>query len=259
VSSSPVQPVFDFIDATNLADYISLPALLQACAPLLSCSSDSQPSRAFAPTLSCESFLGYRDAILSGGKQYQAVPAFVESQAGISITVLQGLLGLRLKSWETLPAWDKAIRMVWAAVPQPSIPVGTQPPPTAPPSDVSRQASSDAAAQSCTHSEEGTPGQPQPKPSSSCVSAGLLLLELLSACKQQVVPFTGTGTAGSGKGGKPPTVPALSPYSPGPVTLAHLLALAAPEQSEVLLRAMMRCEASGQANLFKWWVVGSLW
>ena len=105
----------------------SLPALLQACAPLLAAAPHAR--------LRLESFLAFRLALLQcGAKQQLAAQQFVEGCLGMSASTSDALLGLRLLGGQVLPDVEQpALRMEWASA-APAIATGTAGPTGAPPS-----------------------------------------------------------------------------------------------------------------------------
>ncbi|KAL3910970.1 MAG: hypothetical protein SGPRY_008870 [Prymnesium sp.] len=89
---------FDFIDCSNVADYVSVTSLLQICAPLL--------SREPHARLRMESILLYK------GASDKAKKTFAQDATGLSADTLASLLGLRFVSSHQLT--DGVLRMEWA-------------------------------------------------------------------------------------------------------------------------------------------------
>lgn len=213
--TTPAQ--FDYIDCSNVADYVSLPALLQASAPLLAPAPHAR--------LHCESFLAHgRTVVREPGLDPQG---FAERQVGMSLATYQELLGICLVAGESLGGRDSGIRLEWRV--------------------------RHTAVGSGAHSTSGPQCSDQlPSPAAApptFLTPGLLLLELLAACKRMIAPYVSSGPACLPLDG-----PAEWGSAPGPVTLSHLVALAAPQHAEAVLRALVRCDPADRAKLFKWYV-----
>ena len=230
---------FDFIDCSNVADYVSLPALLAAAAPLLkppAATAQQQQQQQQHPgspallgnsRLRCESIVVYgaecvqqklqralgKAAGGSGSSSKAPTPAaFVAGQlGGMSLAAFCEASGMRLCGGQQLEGRPDtpALRLEWAA-----------------------EAAATAVA------AEPVPEAGSSSSSSSWLTAPRLLLELLPVCRQLLVaPTSGGGV----------------PVAPSPLALVQLAALAAPPAAlEPLVRALVRCDASGVAGLFKW-------
>ncbi|EFJ39514.1 hypothetical protein VOLCADRAFT_100877 [Volvox carteri f. nagariensis] len=235
----PQQPLqYDFIDCSNVADYVSLQALVQAAAPLLA-------RRTYA-RLRAESLTVY-------GRQLEREPAltpagFVASRLqGPSLAAFQEMLAIRLVEGEVEVWPGRGVRTVWAAaaaavldpVPEAAAPANSHL------SSANRSVSrTNQYANVCSNgggdggSGSGGDGK---EGRSSWLTAPQLLLELLPGCKALLLPSDDQrdGTA---------TAPAIAPLA-----LVHLLSLALPPlQLEPMVRALVRCDGSGAATLFKW-------
>lgn len=109
----PSPPLFDYIDCSNVADYVSLPALLQTAMPLL----------AMAPhaRLRIESLVAFRAASLPGegagrGSSLDGVQQYLNSALmGMPLPTYEQLLGLRLMGScrLTQEARGSGLRMEW--------------------------------------------------------------------------------------------------------------------------------------------------
>ena len=222
---------FDFIDCSNVADYVSLPALVQAAAPLL--------SRAAHARLHTESLVAY------GRAPGSSPAAFAEAQMPLSLRLCTALLRLRLEGAAELLGAAGAgssggVRLTWGPG------VGGAPAPCCGGLLDAARLPEDAGGAAAIEAARCCP------PAAAAVSSGMLLLELLAACKKRMGPYcagSATTTPAAAAAAAPPDWAALG----GPATIAHLLALAAPEAAEGVLRALLRCgEAASCARLFKW-------
>lgn len=94
---------FDFIDCSNVADYVSITSLLQVCAPML--------SRAPHARVRMESMVNYS---LASDKAKQT---FAQDATGLTAETLAALLRIRLVASSELPnrGLQSAIRMEWAS------------------------------------------------------------------------------------------------------------------------------------------------
>ena len=90
---------FDFIDCSNVADYVSVTSLLQICAPLLSRSSHAR--------VRMESMLLYNSV------NEAAKTTFAQDATGLTADTLTSLLGVRFVSSHELPGG--VLRMEWAS------------------------------------------------------------------------------------------------------------------------------------------------
>jgi hypothetical protein len=99
---------FDYIDCSNVADYVSLPALLLAAVPLLSPAPHAR--------LRTESMVAWQAARLRNPSL--GLGAFVaDALAGLPLPLLERLFGLRLAGAAPLPAGRGALRAEWAPAP----------------------------------------------------------------------------------------------------------------------------------------------
>ncbi len=244
----PRAPFFDYIDLSNVADYVSLPALVQAAAPWLRpCAGAGAGAAAglgwaaaAAPRLRCESIVAFGRAARAAPALLRAPAGFVDAaRLGVPLDLFQRLLGLRLVSAAALPGWEAAVRLEWGPLEEGAGgggggPVGS--------GGAAMDGGSKAGGGGAGGGGAGGGSLPGP------VTAGLLLLELLAAAKRLVVPYAATGAAAA-----PPAGPSEWESSGAPATLAHLMALAAPGHADALLQAAVRSEPTGLARLFKWW------
>jgi hypothetical protein len=102
-SASPASSsgLFDYVDGSNIADYVSVSLLLQACAPLLVASPHAR--------VRMESFVQYR--LVRGTPKGRT---FAQDAVGLSAGALAALLRVRLVGTRELPG--QALRMEWAAL-----------------------------------------------------------------------------------------------------------------------------------------------
>ncbi|PNH12438.1 hypothetical protein TSOC_000697, partial [Tetrabaena socialis] len=206
---------FDFIDCSNVADYVSLPALVQAAAPLLAAGPHAR--------LWLESIVSFRSEQL---RQPGLTPrGFAGGQLGVSLPAFEELLGVSLTGGAPLPGNPHGVRLEWAA----EAGQGAE-----------QQQSGGGGGGECGGGGGGERGG-----GGSWLTGPRLLLELLPACKRFVAAAAGGPAAAA-------AVAAGAIPCAGPLTLVHLLALAAPQQADALLRALLRAEPSGQASLLKW-------
>jgi hypothetical protein len=151
---------------------------------------------------------------------------FISGQLGPSLPAFQELLGVRLVEDE-MELWPgRGLRAAWAAQLEPA---------------AAAAAAAATAANSGGAERDGGAGGGGGVSSSGArttwLTAPRLLLELLPGCKAALLPEAASGAC---------TVAA-------PLALVHLLALALPPSLvEPMVRALVRCDASGAAALFKW-------
>lgn len=110
-TSMPILSKFHFIDSSNVADYVSLPALLQACAPLLS---TSQHAR-----VRLESIVNYNLYLREGCGKKDGV-GFLGTCFSIPPPSNAALLGLQLVSCVELGDGQQTLRAEWSPAAPPS-------------------------------------------------------------------------------------------------------------------------------------------
>lgn len=204
--------LFDFIDCSNVADYISVPALVQAAAPLLAVQPYSR--------LRLESLLAFgrerqRDATLSP-HDFAA-----RSLGGVPLSLFEALTGLHLAgAVSPLPKDARsAVRLEWRQDPNRLL---------------RPELALSASDQKLFGASEGADG----------LTAASLLLDLLSACKRGYVTLDAAGSRNDA------ALVEVSARA-APATLVHLLSLADPQSVGPLVRALVRC-GGAEVALFKW-------
>lgn len=191
---------YDFINCSNVADFVSLQALLLAAAPLL--------ARHTASRLHVESLISYKLMM----RDPELTPAgFIVKQLGPPLDTFQELTALRYMDRETVVWPGQGVRTVWAT-------------------EVEFEDGD------CTSAIAGA-GTGR----CSWLTAPRLVLDLLPACKALLQPagrFCITASNG---------------ISAAPLALVHLLSLAVPTALlEPMVRALVRCDSTHAAALFKW-------
>ncbi|GLI62217.1 hypothetical protein VaNZ11_004810 [Volvox africanus] len=213
---------YDFIDCSNVADYVSLQGLLQSAAPLLA---HDAHVRLRAESLVLYSKHVQKDPALT-------VAGFVSAQIRPSLPAFQELLGLQLMEAETEVWPARGVRTVWA------IQTDQRSSVTANDFDFSSNVNA-SFADGRAQGMSADCGRDTRAVRKSWLTAPRLVLELLPACKALLFP-EGLGSAG--------TAPTAAPLA-----LVHLLKLAlTPPAVEPLVRALVRCDSTGAAALFKW-------
>ena len=209
--------MFDFIDCSNVADYVSVPALVQAAAPLLAVQPHSR--------MCLESIVAFGRERQRSGATLSPHDFVARSLGGVSLRLFEALTGLSLASAAPLPKDTRpAVRMEWRrAILDPSKQLVEPSEPVA----VNAQDQMLLRASGC-------PG--------GGLTAASLLLDLLSACKRGYVALDA--------GGRNDTIVEVSARA-APSTLVHLLSLAAAQHVGALVRALVRC-GGPEASLFKW-------
>ena len=233
-----------------MADYVSLSALLQASASLLLCAPHAR--------LRAESILMFGRRLALDPKLTPA--RFAAEGVGVALGAFEQLCGLRSLGGEKMgvdggQAWG---RLEWRAETAAPSPIPTLPP-TAAESGGSGSGGDPDPAGAAGASPPLLPtatGGAGSGGGGSWITAGYLFLELLSSWDEYLTTTTTAAGKPSGKagGGQVDSLGLLNSrgaYS-APLTLVHLLGLAAPQQADALLRALLRSEAGGQAELFKW-------
>eukprot|EP00798_Chlamydomonas_sp_ICE-L_P015003 gene15003-21070_t len=95
--------LFDFIDCSNVSDYVSVPAMVQACAPLLRPMPHAR--------LYLESIVSYS---LEKTKKPTLKPSsFIETQTALPLSVYEPLIQLKFVKGVDVPELQAAIRMTW--------------------------------------------------------------------------------------------------------------------------------------------------
>ncbi|GIL89933.1 hypothetical protein Vretifemale_17657, partial [Volvox reticuliferus] len=213
---------YDFIDCSNVADYVSLQSLLQSAAPLLAHHAHAR--------LRAESLTMYRRHVEKDPGL--TVAEFVSGQIRLSLPAFQELLGLRLQEAEAEVWPGRGVRTVWAVQQDQRSTVTANDHDFSSKVNAIKDSGREGGADADGGRDTGALGN-------SWLTAPRLLLELLPACKALLLP-EGLGPAGT------------APTS-APLALVHLLKLAvAPPAVEPLVRALVRCDPTGAASLFKW-------
>lgn len=218
--------MFDAIDTSNVADYVSLPALVQAAAPRLA---PAPHARLF-----CESMLAWK--CVGQAQPRLTAHQFVVTQTGLSCATFEALVGMRVVGGEALVGHTDSTRITWA--PQCGDTANKEPPSNR----------GDTGSDGCGGGEGGDGGG-SPRPPSCPLTPGFLQLEMMAAVKKLVAPYAAPPAATAPPNGNGNWVSAGAP-----ATLAHLLALAAPEHAEQAVRWVLAAEAGGEgvAGKFKW-------
>jgi hypothetical protein len=209
---------FDFIDTSNVADYTSLPAILQAASPLLARNPHSR--------LHTESLVYYKIACDNSDGSSVSLSEFCASQIGFPLAVYAQICGLELAAGAEIIS-RIGCRMQWRRADHT---IRTQ--------DVVEN----------TPIEHGTHARhtDTERGHTPCVSAGSLLLDLLAARKQY---FTLAAVSYSQSHQRAEKHARNSPQAAkqqahrvhngaNPATFAHLLLLAVPEYMEWFLSVL---------------------